>query len=1063
MKSKSEDMVEKKTFSMTERLPPIQSMVHAGSFHILVVYCGDLLLRLFGDHFRAFKPLGIVPCRFNINCLCYDPEVKMLLSGILGGVVTWVIEQSGKGLQIANMFSMPGDEVVQDIVLNGPNGSLLALCETVVRVLEHQGQGQLGEAKKFLSSSGSSITCCFTCIDQGFLYAGNKSGEIQVWNLTRSHPLHSFKAHSSLVVCIHSRPEAHTLLTAGREGTIKEWNLTSGNLLRQLELGEELYDLQFIDDTTFFCQTTHSFSLRRLPFFYTLFNVCGSTPQQVRRICCGENWFRILCTTEDGLLRFVSPLTGELLILTWPFSILDNAVDWAYDSGKEELFVATGGSEVLVFDTTRCPCPAKYLLGTSPDSHDFVQCLAYGHFHLGRGLEGLIFSGHQSGMIRVLSQHSCARVEKLVHFGAVLALSTMSGGILASRENTLLCSYGMDDYIHLSEAVLSEIRVQLRPLASILSSCHLKHLILLPKSVGAITDTSCLRLWKFHDFLSSVSQESSKFIETLPLHQCAITSFDVCLPLSLFVTGGIDGSVRIWDFHGRLIAMLDSSLHFGPLCFANDRGDLLVTFNQSLYLVSCLKLLPSSVLSRLSFMTMTDEVLEAPKPFIPGFFFSFETMFVPKYIYHVRRKQELVDLKTLVNKRAIAFDHSVPHVIEEDKNGGPVLLRTTTHDTLEKTGTDGTEMKKPHHTHYVAPPQLQLTYWDGLNPYQILRCYFGHGRKWLLAPDCYIPNSVIRARLWPEGCPIYLQCNLHSPMRELEWEKSEPFFFWHGRGRAVSDLGEFAQEEDESLIKSRIIRDINEGLLADAANRSWLGRKMSEMNEIAVSSLIETILGVMIHAVPLKYQCCIGALGQIFASYQVSPPLRSETAHRLLDDTTNSNPLIRELAWEGLKRLGMITHLFALPLAQGLMDKDQRVRSKALSLMADTGIHTKTSLLNLIQKEETYRDMQQEMVGEESLDLLLGMRPSDLQILHTQVEQRLNENLTLAKGDKKPDFSLDVSRISEQIYPPTQHLSFSEEYEFKPSKGPKWSRGGGRKQSMYRVIGSKPRGLQEAG
>ncbi|XP_033616508.1 WD repeat-containing protein 87-like, partial [Fukomys damarensis] len=417
MKSRSEDMVEKRTFLMTERLPPIQSMVHTGSFHILVVYCGDMLLRLFGDHFRAFKPLGTVPCRFNVTCLCYDPEMKMLLSGIRGSVVTWVIDQSGKGLQIAHMFSMPGNELVQHIMLNGPNGSLLALCETVVRALERQGQGRLGEVKKFTSTcSGSSITCCFTSLDQGFLYAGNKAGEIQVWNLSHNKALHSFKAHSALVVCIRSRSEANTLLTAGKEGLMKEWNLTSGNLLRRLELGEELYRLQFIDDTIFFCQTTYTFSLHSLPCFYNLFHVCGSAPQQVHRVCRGENWYRILCITEDGLLRFVSPITGALLLLTWPFSILDQAVDWAYHPGKEELFVATGSTDVLVLDTTRCPCPAKYLLCTSPNSQDFVYCLAYGHFHLGRGIEGLIFSGHQSGIIRVLSQHSCARIEKFVHF-----------------------------------------------------------------------------------------------------------------------------------------------------------------------------------------------------------------------------------------------------------------------------------------------------------------------------------------------------------------------------------------------------------------------------------------------------------------------------------------------------------------------------------------------------------------------------------------------------------------------------------------------------------------------
>ncbi|KAM9633603.1 WD repeat-containing protein 87-like [Trichechus inunguis] len=1049
MKSKDEDMVEKRIFSMTERLPPIQSMVHTGSFHLLVAYCGDLSLRLFGDHFRAFKPLGIVPCRFNISCLCYDPEMKMLLSGILGAVVTWVIERSGKGLQIAHVVSMPGDELVQDIVLNGPNGSLLALCETVVRVLERQGPGRLGETKKFTStSSGSSITCCFTCFDQGFLYAGNKAGEIQAWNLSRAHFLHSFKAHSSSVICIRSRAEAHTLLTAGREGLIKEWNLTSGNLLRRLELGQDLQRLQFIDSITFFCQTTHSFSLRRLPCFYSLFNVCGSAPLQVRRVHCGNNWYRILCITEDGLLRFLSPQTGDLLILTWPFSMLDRAVDWAYDPDRQELFVATGSSEVLVFDATRCPCPAKYLLCTSPDSQDLVQCLAYGHFQLGRGLEGLMFSGHQSGVIRVLSQHGCSRIEKFMHFGAVLALSTLSGGFYGSRENSLLCSYGMDDYVHLSEAVLDGARVCLQPLACILSSCHLKHLILLPKSLGAITETNCLRLWKFHDILSSESKKGSKFIQTLPLHQCAITSFDVCLSLSLFVTGGVDGSVRIWDFHGRLIAMLDSSLHFGPLCFANDRGDLLVTFNQSLYLVSCLKLLPSSMLVHLSFMSITDEVVEVPKPFTPSFFFSFETMFVPKYVYIGQGQQELVGLQNLDNKRAIAFDHTVPHVIEDEEEGGPVFLSAPKHHSLQGEETDLMQVSnQQHHPHYVVPPQLQLTGWDGLHPYQILRYYLGHRRKWLFAPDGYIPNSVIRARLWPEGSPIYLQCNLHSPQRELEWDKTQQFFFWHSRSRPISHMEEFPQEkEDEDFIGMRMSKDVTYSVFSNRTNRSWLGKKMSE---ISINSLIETILNIMIHASPLKFQYCIGALGQIFASYQVSPALRSEAAHRLLDDTANSNPQIRELAWEGLKRLGMITHLFAVPLAQGLMDKDQRVRNKALSLMADTGIHSKTSLLGLIQNRETFQEIQQELIGEETLDHLLGMRATDLQILHTQVQQRLNENLTLSHGDEKPSFSLHVSRTSELKSREGQFFTVPEEPEVatKPSKGQRRGRAGGKKHT----------------
>lgn len=189
---------------------------------------------------------------------------------------------------------MPGDELIQDILLNGPNGCLLALCETMVKVLERQSFGHLLEIHRFSTSgtgSGSPVTSCFTCSDQSLFYAGNKNGEIYVWHLNRSIPLHSFRAHPSTVLCIQSRSEAHTLLTAGKEGSLKEWNLTSGNLLWRLELGEELCNLQFIDNSTFFCQTMHGFSLWRLPSFYTLFNICGSTPQQLRRIRCKDNWY----------------------------------------------------------------------------------------------------------------------------------------------------------------------------------------------------------------------------------------------------------------------------------------------------------------------------------------------------------------------------------------------------------------------------------------------------------------------------------------------------------------------------------------------------------------------------------------------------------------------------------------------------------------------------------------------------------------------------------------------------------------------------------------------------
>ncbi|XP_059009381.1 WD repeat-containing protein 87-like [Mustela lutreola] len=941
-------MIEKMKFPVMDQVPPIEAMVHTGSHHMLIAYCGDTRLWLFEDHQQAFIFLGTVPCRFSVSCLCYDSEAEILLSGTLGAVVTWLILPNSRSLQMAQTVLLSDHEFVQGFSLNGPQGSLLALCEDKVRVFTHQGQGQLKERKKFTpTANGSFITCSFTCVSQGYFYAGNKDGEIHAWSLDQGNFLHSFQAHSSSVICVYSRPETYTLLTAGREGIVKEWNLAFGNLLRQLNIDKDLQQLQFIDDTTFFCQTTHTFSLHHLPYFYSLFNVCGSAPEQVQRVCCGHNWTRILCATKDGLLRFLSPVTGDLLVITWPLLVMDRAVAWAYDTDKEELFVATGGSEVLVFDATRSPCTAKYLVCTSVNYGDRVRCLAYGQSHLGMGLAGLMFCGHDSGIVRILSHYSCARTEKTVHSGAVLALSTLEG----RQEISLLCSYGMDDTIYLTEAVLQKNKVILQPINKILCACPLTHVILLPGSVGAITENCCWHLWYYQDFpkSSEAKQGSVGDKGTKCLHQCDITSFDVCSSLKLFVTGGIDGSVRIWDFHGRLLTELDSALHFGPLCFANNRGDLLLTFNQSLYLVSCLKLLPPAQLIHLAILSNVDDIQEVPKPFLPSFFFSFENIFVPRFVVYLGQGlKKLQGLEVLVNKRVIAFDNTVPHVVEEERHMSAVIqMGPKSHFLEDKDVTFDPKQNRPRH---IVPAQLQLAGWDGLNPYHILCRFFGKGQQWPFAPDGYIPNSVIRARLWPEGTPIFLRYDLY---RDTNWDMTKLI-----RHQTLSPMPlpeeniSMKRERDKSKKWKRNFCDVLESL----KNQNWTERKFDEG---IINSLIETILSLTIYCSVDQYKTYISVLAQIFATYQVSPRYCSEASCRLMEDTVHPNPCIRELAWEGLERLGVLSHLFAIPLAMGLVDSDERVRAKALYLLIRvTGIQTKTMLVSLLKKQDTLEEMQ---------------------------------------------------------------------------------------------------------
>ncbi|XP_074082179.1 WD repeat-containing protein 87-like isoform X2 [Macrotis lagotis] len=353
--------VEKREVTQINHLPPVMALLHADVHRVLIAYCDDMILRIFGDHSSGFKERCVVPCRFSISCLAYHQRTGLLLSGIAGAVVTWVIEPGGKGLHVLQILNMSGSELVQGINLDGPENSLLAMCESFLRILVWQGHTKLVEEQTFSSpTSGHSLTCCCTCLSEGYLFGGNKAGQIHIWNLDPSFERRSFsfQAHTGPVVLVRSLAKIHTLLTVGAEGRLKERHIKSGSLLcEELSICEDvLYSLQFVDDSTFFCQSQYSFFLYHMSCFYQLFNNCGASPRHLQCIHRGSNQTLIFCCTDDGLFRFLCPITGNLLFLTWPFSSLDKAVSSAYDPENKELFVAMGNVNVIIFDTTHlCP------------------------------------------------------------------------------------------------------------------------------------------------------------------------------------------------------------------------------------------------------------------------------------------------------------------------------------------------------------------------------------------------------------------------------------------------------------------------------------------------------------------------------------------------------------------------------------------------------------------------------------------------------------------------------------------------------------------------------------
>ncbi|XP_073178484.1 WD repeat-containing protein 87 [Lepidochelys kempii] len=1014
-----ESAVVEKDVPMAQRVKVLQ-VSHVPSLRLLVTYCDDLHLRLFGDHSQGLRLLGAVRCPHSVTSMCYNPETGELVTGAIGAISFWAFSPGPvPGLSISWAVRVAGGEFVHCLSVERDARALVALCESTIRLYDCQRRA---ETRAFQLSQGVSLTCCSAHGPQGHLYVGDLAGHVKLWSLETGCQERQFKAHLSAVTSVVCRPATHTLLTASLDGLLKEWGLGTCEPLRRLALGEPVFQLGFVTESVFYCRSQYSFSLHALRSFYQLFNAAGSGLRRLARVTCGPGRARILATTEDGVTRFLSPVTGELLLLTWPFHRLEKALDYAYDPEREELVVTVGTADVYVLDTTTCPCPAKYILRTTENRDDKVLCLAFCRLGLGTQPAGFVFSGHQSGHVRLVSQHAHHLAEQQIHKGAVGTLCSLSACAdmsYCSPESNFLCSYGADERIVLSNVGLTGSELALRPLVVIPSTdCRIQSLLLLPGYLCALTEQNRLRLWRQAALVPR--KINPYWLETCPLHSCAITSLDYCHPLRLLLTGAADGSVRVWSLTGVLLVDFDTSLKFSCVCFASLRGDLLEGCGTNIYFVSCLEYLPHRHLKALAARRVGDDVVEDPLPFLPNFLLSFDTVFVPRYLWAGEKSKCYEGMEALTSHREVTVVKSVARVVASAKTergaspGSEAPARAP--ELAPNFQPARTRTKRPLPSP-VEPPGSEEPQAPGKPALQLQKHFLPEGPR-PIRPDGYVSNSVIRAWLWPLGTPPHLHCSLKvTPRRRLPPRKPVPVqepaaSRWQEEPAEKGKAEQKLQDQPTSFVDTELPQDV----LAEIAAKNWLRHKPSELTLAAV---LRAVLG-QLDDVPLSgYRLCTAALVQISQAYVLPPLLQAEAAARLYQGTSSENGQIRRAAWETLGEMELLSRRDVVPLAQALLDPDRQVRDQARSLItAVAGIPDKFVLRKAIKGQATPAKKQPpvtisgvyvpyglEPPGPEAEGLGWAPAPlsvTELEILLAQVETRLTDNLHLADECPEP-------------------------------------------------------------
>uniref|UniRef100_A0A8D0AZV3 WD repeat-containing protein 87 n=1 Tax=Salvator merianae TaxID=96440 RepID=A0A8D0AZV3_SALMN len=860
-----ESSVAEKECSLEED-PRVLLIAHVPCWHLFVAYCEDIHLRFLGDHTQDFKLLSEMISPFSITSMCYSPETGEIVTGAIGMLAFWsFVPGEVPYISVTHKISIENGEFVHFLAVEQERSVLVALCENVIRVYNYLTKAQ---TQTFQVSQGVSLTCCTVSWIQSTFYTGDLVGDVKVWNFDTGSQMTQFKAHQSAISSIISRSSTHTLMTASLDGMLKEWNLLTCEQLRRVDIGEELFQMQFINDQTFFLRTRYTFSIRTVNNFYQLFNRTKSKLKKLVRIQCRVDKARILARTEDGVIRFLSPVTGEMLFVTWPFQALEKALDYVYDPDREELLVTTGTADIYVLDTTRNPCPIKYILRAA-DTEDKVLCLAYTCLDLAGRTLSFIFSGYKSGKVRTLTQHLYRMRSRKLHDGNVVALTSISASghqSYRSRESSYLCSYGLDEYIILSDVFLKKNGLlEVLPLVIIPSThCRINHLLLIPGYICVLTDQNRVRLWRQAALVPG--QKNPFWQETDVMHSTTITSFDYCHALNMLVTGGSDGSVRLWDILGQLLVEFDTSLRFSQVCFANQWGDLVVGCNMDIYFISCVTYLPNKYLSALAGRRMREDVVERPLPFLPNFLLTFDIVFVPKYRQVGKQAMKYERLEPISNHKEV--------VLEKNIDARPEFA-------VEYQDLPQEKMHVPAEPPLAPPPYRGLPALEHDLPL-LQRIHFQAGRLWPIAPDGYVPNSVIRAQLFPKGTPKALQCSLLSlrqplPKRKMvriqlpEWDETEVI------EKAWKKKATRSRHAPPSVEGQR-----RRDLLAEIVSKPWLRHKPSE---ISLSSVLNTILNLMDDVPYSTYLLCTTTLVQLSESYALPPELKRAAFMRLMQDT----------------------------------------------------------------------------------------------------------------------------------------------------------------------------------
>ncbi|XP_035676078.1 uncharacterized protein LOC118415517 [Branchiostoma floridae] len=1033
--------------------------------HALVGYCSsDMTINIFTDMLHGFKQLSMSPMPTTVLSMAFLDDTDELVLGTVGSLLTFRLGMFDIRAKLVPskpfITELTRDQWVLNLQVDRRTRQLIAMCDDGVFFINYSSRMQ----ERFLPNwHQADLSCCIAYRPKEYFITAATDGTMKVWNSIVFSQVHEFMGHYGHITGLALHPRYPLLVSGSRDGSIRVWRLDTLEQTYRLDIGGDILEMSMLGSGTIFYRTKHQIKVWYLNQFHSTFSHVYCSVNKLVHI----NWAglpsRVLVTGEDGSVRILSAVSGVVLNIIYPmatYQVLDNLV---YDPSANRIFAVLKDGKVLVYDTSTNPCMPQQLLCPGSDDEQVLSAalikleLALGQEETTAG-KAVVFAGHKNGQLSLLQAPNQLKMCNIqAHSGQVIFLYSSHGkpdnGILGSVSRLVSC--GTDKCVHIWGICVEEDTIRLVCLSTVQCKVTPMLISMVGNILALVTIDGVLSMYRTY----TKEERTLEKTTYMPVSACAVplthhieddhkkgvTALCCSRTLGLFATTGKDACVKIWNTENKLVKelVLDNTLQ--GVCFANDRGDLLIGYQSHVSYVPLLNYLPKPYLEELVATNVLDEQLEEPVPYDPSLQLLFTMDSIPLFSLDLKARREIepeaslsiplaqvseLEMPTQLSTKTSSFlSVKLSSHLRHGESARTLASKTSQVATSpfrlcpplepigaipssvhkEDEGVVAEEEVSPTVTVPVESKSDQFTEKDRKTEQgkeeeeedPLLK------RKPIIAPDGYIPNSVIRFIIGykpPPERPIQEEWNLKAaPSGELpsveeeeeeaedeegrlidwssspeldlrdddeRWKLPSPVRFGEKKKKSQEQkpspkldytfrkvtFEPLPGDESPSGKKAKKAKEKKEWegptLLQNIVNYSWFPRDKLTDQELTVENVMAVLLVLLQDTSDIdRHKKVCQAITDIYKELGLSAELLDTVVKILLGQLGKRNAIVRRNSVRALGELGLDRKVVLMALISALTDYDKGVQKEAIDAIATVaGVKTKQDLAQVLQR-----------------------------------------------------------------------------------------------------------------